>query len=289
MSPPRALVAALQHLAVRTSPLDRAAMIGAGVVAVMISIALLAPWIAPYHPNHINLLERMQPPSWRHLAGTDEVGRDVLSRILFGARASLAVGCGIVAIGASVGTLLGAIGGYRGGWLETVLMRAMDVFMSLPGLVIGLALAAALGPSLLNVVLALGALTIPYYTRLARAQALVVRGSGYVMVSRSMGASVWLQLRRNVLPNVLTPVIVYATSNVGAAILAGASLSFVGLGAQPPIAEWGSMVSASRAQLVEHWWCPLFPALAIAVTVMGFNLLGDGIRDMLDPRSSAGR
>jgi peptide/nickel transport system permease protein len=269
--------------------LDRAAILGALIVLGMIVLALLAPWIAPYDPNHINLLERMQPPDWKHPAGTDEVGRDVLSRIIFGARASLAVGCGIVAIGASVGTLLGSIGGYRGGWPEAVLMRVMDASMSLPALVIGLALAAALGPSLTNAMLALGVLTIPHYTRLARAQALVIRESGYVMVSRSMGANGWLQLRRNILPNVLGPVIVYATSNIGAAILAGASLSFVGLGAQPPLAEWGSMVSSSRAQLLEHWWCPLFPGLAIAVTVMGFNLLGDGVRDVLDPRLRIGR
>ncbi|MBW7836975.1 MAG: ABC transporter permease subunit [Sphingomonadales bacterium] len=264
-----------------------AAAIGFMVVMLIAGTALLAPLIAPYDPDAIALDQRLLPPGPTHWAGTDEVGRDLLSRILWGARASLAVGLGIVAIASVLGTLIGCFSGYVGKTSDSLIMRLMDVVMALPGLVIAMALTAALGPSLVNAALALGLLAVPYYTRVARAQTLAIKQLNFVRASQVMGAGTWHQLRVNIIPNVLPHILVLMTMHVGAAILAAAALSFIGLGAQPPAAEWGALINAGRHYVLEQWWYSAFPGLVMAITVYGFNLLGDGLRDALDPKSKS--
>lgn len=264
-----------------------AAAIGFFVVTSIVVLALLAPLIAPYDPDAIALDQRLLPPSFTHWAGTDEVGRDLMSRILWGARSSLAVGLGIVAIASVLGTLSGCFSGFIGRTPDSLIMRLMDVIMALPGLVIAMALTAALGPSLVNAALALGLLAVPYYTRVARAQTLAVKQLNFVRASQVMGAGTWHQLRVNIIPNVLPHVLVLMTMHVGAAILAAAALSFIGLGAQPPASEWGALINAGRHYVLEQWWYSAFPGLVMAVTVYGFNLLGDGLRDAMDPKSKS--
>ncbi len=264
-----------------------AAAIGFMVVMLIAGMALLAPLLAPYDPDAIALDRRLLPPGPAHWAGTDEVGRDLLSRILWGARASLAVGLGIVAIASVMGTLIGCFSGYVGKTSDSLIMRLMDVVMALPGLVIAMALTAALGPSLVNAALALGLLAVPYYTRVARAQTLAIKQLNFVRASQVMGAGTWHQLRVNIIPNVLPHILVLMTMHVGAAILAAAALSFIGLGAQPPAAEWGALINAGRHYVLEQWWYSAFPGLVMAITVYGFNLLGDGLRDALDPKSKS--
>lgn len=264
-----------------------AAAIGFMVVMLIAGMALLAPLLAPYDPDAIALDRRLLPPGPAHWAGTDEVGRDLLSRILWGARASLAVGVGIVTIASVLGTLIGCFSGYVGKTSDSLIMRLMDVVMALPGLVIAMALTAALGPSLVNAALALGLLAVPYYTRVARAQTLAIKQLNFVRASKVMGAGTWHQLRVNIIPNVLPHILVLMTMHVGAAILAAAALSFIGLGAQPPAAEWGALINAGRHYVLEQWWYSAFPGLVMAITVYGFNLLGDGLRDALDPKSKS--
>ncbi len=257
-------------------------LLGAVIVVSVLLTAILAPWLAPADPNALDLSVRFQAPGPAHLAGTDEVGRDVLSRIIVGARISLATGLGIVAMGCSLGTMIGCFSGLQGGKIDTLLMRSMDAVMALPGMVLALALTAALGPSLLNATLALGLVAVPYYARVARGETLSIRMSGYVLVARVTGASTLWQFRNNILPNCAPIILTYAISNLGTAIVAGATLSFIGLGAQPPTPEWGSMVNAGRDYLIEHWWCALFPGIAIAIATLGFNLLGDAFTAALD-------
>lgn len=259
------------------------ALLGLVIVLAIVVLSLLAPVIAPYDPNAIALDRRLLPPGAAHWAGTDEVGRDLLSRIIWGARASLAVGLAIVALASVTGTLIGCLSGYLGGAVDSVIMRLMDVVMALPGLVVAMALTAALGPSLVNAAFALGVLAIPYYSRVARAQTLVIRERSFVRASRIMGAGTWHQLRVNILPNILPHMLVLMTLHIGAAILAAGALSFIGLGAQPPLSEWGALINAGRHYVLEQWWYCAFPGMAMALTVYGFNLLGDGLRDAIDP------
>jgi peptide/nickel transport system permease protein len=257
---------------------------GAAILIVVGLAALLAPWIAPYDPDAIDLARRLLPPDALHWAGTDEVGRDLLSRILWGARASLGVGLCIVLVAGTLGTLIGAFAGLVGGWTEAIVMRVMELIMALPGLVIAMALTAALGPSLLHAALALSLLASPYYARVARGQTLLVRQQGFVKAATVMGAGSWHQLRVNILPNILPQILVLMTLHVGSAILSAATLSFIGLGAQPPLSEWGALINVGRHFVLEQWWYPVFPGLAIVAAVLGFNLLGDGVRDLLDPK-----
>ncbi len=267
---------------------DHPAMaVGFVIVTTVLLTALLAPILAPYDPNAIALDRRLLPPDSSHWIGTDEVGRDLLSRIIWGARASLAVGLGIVLIASTLGTMIGSLSGYIGGATDTAIMRIMDVIMALPGLVMAMALTAALGPSLLNAAIVLGILAVPYYTRVARAQTLSLRELNYVRASRIMGAGLWWQLRVNIIPNILPHILVLMTMHIGGAILAAAALSFIGLGAQAPLSEWGALINAGRHFILEQWWYSATPGLVMAVTVYGFNLLGDGLRDVLDPKSRA--
>lgn len=264
------------------------AMAASMFVILVTTAALVAPWLTPYAPNAMDLRAVLQPPSWSHLAGTDELGRDLLTRILFGARPSIGAGFGIVAIGSILGLMIGTLSGLIGGWIDTLVMRITDVVMALPGLVVALALTAALGPSLFNAVVALGVLSVPAYIRVSRGQTLSLREREYILASRSMGAGVWHLTIRHILPNVFPPVLVFMTFHLGSAILASSALSFIGLGMQPPHAEWGSMIGAGREYVLSYWWYVTIPGLVIILTAASFNLLGDALRDLTDPRR-AGR
>ena len=259
-------------------------LVAATIVTVVCFAAIAAPWLTPYSPNAMDLNGVLQAPSWTHLAGTDELGRDLLTRILHGARPSVAAALGIVGIGTAFGLLIGTLSGLLSGWFDTVVMRLTDVVLALPGLVVALALTAALGPSLFNAVVALGLLAVPAYIRVARGQTLALRETEYVLAARSMGASTLHLMRVHMLPNVLPPVLVFMTFHLGASILASSALSFIGLGAQPPDAEWGSMIGAGREYVLGHWWYVTLPGVVIILTASSFNILGDALRDMLDPR-----
>lgn len=257
---------------------------GLAMLLVVIICVGILPSLLPFDPNAIDLRARLAPPSWSHLFGTDEVGRDIFIRVLHGGRVSIGVALFVVMVSASVGTVIGGLSGILGGKVDTTIMRFMDVVLAVPSLVLTMALAAALGPSLVNAMIAIALVRIPTYVRLSRGQALVVRAAGYVMAARVFGARSWQLLRLHVIPNILSPVIVQATLDIGAVILMVAGLSFIGLGAQPPAAEWGAMVSAGRSFILDQWWYSAFPGLAILFTAIAFNLLGDGIRDLIDPR-----
>lgn len=259
-------------------------VVGLGVVVGVVLVMVLAPLLSPYDPNRLNLTARLGPPSWHHWFGTDEVGRDLLSRVIWGARTSVCVGVIAVAVSTGIGTLIGAGSGFSGGRIDTAVMRIMDVLLAFPSFILAMSLAAALGPSLVNAVVPIIIVRTPFYVRLARGQALTLRDRAYVRAAISFGSSRWHIVRQHILPNIMAPVIVQSTSDVGLAILTVSALSFIGLGAQQPTSEWGAMVANGRAYFLDQWWYPSFPGLAILVTAMGFNLLGDGLREMLDPR-----
>jgi peptide/nickel transport system permease protein len=263
---------------------NASAVAGCVIIAVMVFMAVFASLLSPYDPIRISLPERLKPPSAVHLFGTDELGRDILSRIMHGARISLRIGALVVLIAGGLGALTGAISGYVGQRLDNLIMRVMDVILSFPPLVLALALAAALGPDLNNAILAVAFVMIPKFARLVRGEALAVKERQFIAAARAAGAkSLWIILH-HILPNCLASVIVLATLVLGEAILIAASLSFIGLGAQPPTPEWGAMVSVGRKFLMDQWWYATFPGLFILTTVIGFNILGDALRDILDPR-----
>lgn len=259
-------------------------VVGLVVIALFIFAAIAAPVIAPYDPNKQILSQRLKPPSVEHLFGTDQLGRDVLSRIIWGARISLTVGL-VVVISASVfGTLVGLLAGYFGGFVDDALMRITDIFFAFPSLILAMAIAGALGPSIENAMIAIAAVTWPVYARLVRGQVLQIREREYVQAAEISGATGARIIRKHLLPNSLSPLFVQASLDMGGAILIAAGLSFIGFGAQPPLAEWGVMISDGRKYVSTQAWLPLFPGLAILFTVAAFNLIGDGLRDALDPR-----
>ncbi len=263
------------------NPLTLAGVI---IVVVFVIAAVAAPIVAPYEPNKQNLALRLKPPSAQHLLGTDQLGRDVLSRIVWGARISLTVGL-VVVISASIfGTIVGMIAGYWGGWTDDGLMRLTDVFFAFPSLILAMAIAGALDPSISNAMIAIAVVTWPVYARLVRAQVLQLLRREFVEAAESIGASSFRIISRHLLPNSLSPLLVQISFDMGGAILIAAGLSFIGFGAQPPLAEWGVMISDGRKYVTTHPWLPLFPGLAILVVVAAFNLIGDGLRDILDPR-----
>jgi len=265
----------------RRNPLS---LIGLGIVLAVGLVALAAPVVAPHPPDAVALAERLLPPGPSHWFGTDEMGRDILSRVIWGARVSLSAGLIIVGIGAFFGIAIGSASGAIGGVTDTLIMRLMDVILAFPSLVLSMALAAALGPNLTNAMLAVAFVRIPVYVRLVRGQALEVREKDFVRASRASGASGTWTVVHHIIPNTLTPVLVQASLDIGGAILTASALSFLGLGAQPPTAEWGAMVSSGRRFILDQWWYATFPGAAILVTAIGFNLFGDGLRDILDPR-----
>lgn len=259
-------------------------IVGAGIAIVWVVLAVFAPFIAPHDPL-AQEFTRFQAPSGGHLFGTDELGRDVLSRVIFGARVSLPLAALLVVLSVIIGGTLGALAGYRGGAVDEVIMRVVDLVFAFPTVILAMAVAAALGSDLRNAVLAVLIVSWPAYARVVRGLVLSARSADYVLSSRLLGASSFTALRRDVLPNVLGPVAVLATLDVGNAILLLSGLSFLGLGAKPPTAEWGSMV-ATGAQNFDFWWVGTFPGLAILTAVMAFNFIGDALRDRLDPRTA---
>lgn len=262
------------------------AVAGAVIVLVAVLTAILAPWIAPHPPTKIYYEAVQAPPSWQHPFGTDQLGRDVLSRVIYGARISMTVGVIVVAIGLSFGTLLGLLAGYYQGWVDQVVMRVMEILLAFPEILLAIAIVAILGPDLNNTMIAVGISVIPVYALTVRSSVLSILEREYIQAARALGASnLWI-IFHHVLPNVASPILVVATVNVGVAILVAAGLSYVGLGAQPPTPEWGSMLSQARDYLQTSWWIATFPGLAITLVVLGFNLLGDALRDLIDPRSS---
>lgn len=258
------------------------------IILLFVLGAILAPWLTPYPEQgrgEPNVLEKFQPPSPRHPLGTDNLGRDLLARILFGGRTSLSIGFLVVAIALAIGTPLGALAGYFGGWLDEAIMRLTDVFLSFPSLLLAIAIAAALGPSFTNAMIAIALTWWPWYTRLVRAQTLSLRERPFVEAARGIGVREGTIILRHILPNVMTPVLVQATMDIGSAILTGAAMSFIGLGAQPPTPDWGQMVNLGRIYFINHPWMATFPGLAIFLVSLSFNLLGDSIRDITDPRT----
>jgi peptide/nickel transport system permease protein len=259
--------------------------LGVLVVIVTIAAAIVGPFIVPMSATSQDLPQRLVGPMWGHPLGLDELGRDVLARLLAGARVSLLVGVFVVSISAVVGTLVGSIAGYAGGWIDEVIGRVMDVLLAFPGILLAIALVAVLGPSLTNVVIALASIGWVGYARLVRGQALKIRELEYVQAARALGATAPRILLRHVIPATLSPVIVQATLGMASAIIAEASLSFLGLGVQPPTPSWGTMLDAGRSHLLDAPHLTLFPGIAIALLVLGFNLSGEMLRDRLDPRT----
>jgi peptide/nickel transport system permease protein len=263
---------------------SRLNVVGVAIVGVIVIVAVFGPWLTPFRPDHIDLLVRLQPPSGRHLFGTDDFGRDIFSRVLAGARISLEVAAVILLASVAIGTVLGILSALVGGIVDEIIMRVTDLFLAFPALILAAAIAATLGPSLTNTMLALSTVYWPWYARLARGQVLSLREREFVLAARVAGASTGRIISKHLLRNVFPIVIVQMSLDVGYAILFTSSLSFLGLGAQPPAPEWGAMMTDARGFLRDYWWYPTFPGLALALTVLGFNLLGDGLRDWFDPR-----
>lgn len=268
---------------VRHNPL---AAIGTVLVFIFVTLAIFAPWFAPHDPAQIDLPNRLQRPSSTHSCGTDELGRDILSRLIFGSRISMMVGSSVVTVSLFLGLIVGSIAGYYGGRLDRfVNVIVMNAFLSFPGILIAIAFVAFRGPGVLNLVLALSLGGWVGYARLVRAQVLAAREREYVEASRALGASDFRVIARHILPNIIQPVIVQAAIGMAGAILAEATMSFLGLGVPPPTASWGSMLNDARAHLLDAPHLVIFPALAVMIAVLSFNFIGDGLRDLLDPRS----
>lgn len=263
---------------------NRMALAGGGIVLLFVALAVLAPLIAPYDPVRTNFLAIRRPPSELHWLGTDELGRDILSRMLYGAQASLMAGVFSVMISVAVGVPIGMIAGWVGGWTDSVISRCTEALLACPFLILAIAFAAVLGPSLTNAMIAIGLSAVPVFVRLARGQVIAVRNEDYVEGARAVGlGGAWI-LALHVAPNVLPPILVQATLTIAEAIIAEASLSFLGLGQQPPSPSWGSMLNTAKNFLEQAPWMSISPGVAIFLVVLGFNLLGDGLRDALDPK-----
>ena len=266
------------------------AVAGLAVIVVLLVAALLAPWLTPHPPAEQYRDALLLPPawlaggSWTFPLGTDDVGRDLLSRLLYGSRVSLLIGCIVVTLSLAAGVMLGLAAGFFRGAVETSIMRLMDIMLALPSLLLAIAIVAVLGPSLTNAMIAIAVVVLPHYVRLTRASVIAETAKDYVMASQVAGASLLRQMFVNVLPNCLAPLIVQATLGFSAAILDAAALGFLGLGAQPPTPEWGTMLADARQFIQRAWWVVTFPGLAILLTVLAFNLMGDGLRDALDPK-----
>jgi peptide/nickel transport system permease protein len=265
------------------NPLNVVAIV---LIAALAACALLAPLLAPYDPLLQDLGSRLRPPSREHWLGTDSLGRDIASRLLYGARISLVIGVVVVASAGVFGTIVGLVAGYAGGLVDEALMRLTEVFLAFPALILAMAIAGALGPSLTNAIIAIAAVTWAVYARLVRGQVLSLRRREFVEAARAIGASRVRILRLHLLPNAFAPLMIQASFDMGSSIIAAAGLSFIGFGAQPPTPEWGVMISEGRNFISTQPWLSLFPGLAILIAVGSFNLLGDGLRDAFDPRLS---
>ena len=263
---------------------SRAAVAGAGIVLIFVLMAVLAPVLVPYNPIQGNLNDRLQSFSGAHWLGTDELGRDLLSRILYGARVSLQIQIVAVVLALIVGVLLGSLSGYLGGYVDTIIMRCMDILLAFPGIFLALGIIAALGPGLLNLMFAAGISSIPQFARIVRASILSLKEREFVDAALALGSGSNRVMFRHLLPNCLAPIIVQSTLRMATVLLTASGLSFLGLGVQPPMPEWGAMLSNSRSYLIVAPHVATIPGLAIMVVVVGFNLFGDGLRDTLDPR-----
>jgi peptide/nickel transport system permease protein len=266
----------------RHSPLN---LLGVVLIALFLFLVVFGSVLAPHDPIQPNVALKLQPPSSTYWFGTDELGRDVFSRVLSGAKYSLGIAFIILSIAVVVGTLVGLIAGYVGGLVDELLMRLTDLFLAFPALVLAMAIAATLGRNLQNTVIALTVVYWPWYARLVRGQVLWLKEREFIEAARAIGASPWRIVGRHILPNTFAVIIVQLTLDVGYAVLATSGLSFLGLGAQPPTPEWGTMIAGARTFFRDAWWYITFPGLALTLTVLGFNLLGDGLRDFLDPRT----
>lgn len=268
---------------------NRLAVVGLVIVLLLILMAAIGPYFVPYPEDAegaIHMDQRLQPPSWEHPFGTNDVGADIFSRLIVGSRTSLGVGVLVLVFAVVIGVPLGAIAGYFGGFVNELIMRVTDIFLTVPALILALAIAAALGPSIRNAMIALAIVWWPGFCRLTRGQVLALRQQTYVEAAQAIGCGDGRIIFRHVLPNSLTPIMVKISMDIGFAILVAAALSFIGVGAQPPMPEWGAMVSLGRKYLPEWWWFSVFPGLAIFITVFAFNMLGDGLRDVLDPHDN---
>jgi peptide/nickel transport system permease protein len=266
---------------------NRLNLVGVVIVFGFLFLSLLGPTLAPYDPNAQDITNsKLLGPSWDHPFGTDELGRDVLSRIMAGTRISLQVAVVVLGFAVSFGTVVGAISGFFGGFVDEMLMRFTDMFLAFPAFVLAIAIAASLGKNLTNTMIALSTVFWPWYARLVRGQVLAIKERDFVDAARSVGLSPSRLLFRHILPNAISVVIIQVTLDVGYAVLATSSLSFIGLGAQPPLPEWGTMMSTARNYFRDAWWYITFPGIALTLTVFAFNVLGDGLQDALDPRSS---
>jgi peptide/nickel transport system permease protein len=262
-------------------------------LSLVILLAVFAPLMTPFPDQGAgepNIAEKLKAPNREHPLGTDKLGRDLWARILFGARTSLMIGFTVTVLGAFIGTILGAIAGYFGGWIDEIIMRITDVFLAFPPLLLAIIMAAVLGPSITNTIIAITVTWWPWYTRIIRGQAISVRERNYIKAAIVIGVNDRTIIKRHLLPNIMTPVLVQATLDLGSAILVAASLSFIGLGTQPPAADWGVLVSEGRELLLSgRWWLSVYPGLAMFLTVTALNLMGDGVRDAADPRTRGGK
>ncbi len=264
---------------------QRLALVAGMFVALLVLVALFAPWIVPYDPEGYFDYDALNAgPSMAHWFGVDALGRDIFSRVVMGARISLAAGLLSVTIGAVIGTLMGLLAGYYQGWIERIAMRISDVLLAFPGMLLAIGVVAILGSSMVNVIIAVAVFSIPAFARLVRGNTLSLKEMTYVEAVRSLGASDFTIMLRHILPGTVSPIVVYGTMRIGTSIITAASLSFLGMGAQPPTPEWGAMLNEARSDMVVAPHVALFPALAIFFTVLAFNLLGDGLRDALDPK-----
>ncbi len=269
----------------RTFARNRLAMVGLAIVLMLVAVALLANVLAPYPPTVGELSQRLLPPSTTHFFGTDDQGRDIFSRLLHGSRITLFVVALVAVLAAPVGLLVGTASGYAGGWIDAVLMRITDIFLAFPRLILALAFVAALGPGIENAVIAIAITSWPPYARIARAETLSIRQADYISAVKLLGASPLRIVVRHVMPLCVPSVIVRVTLDMAGIILTAAGLGFLGLGAQPPMPEWGAMIAAGRAYVLDQWWVAAAPGAAIFIVSLGFNLLGDGLRDALDPKA----
>jgi peptide/nickel transport system permease protein len=263
---------------------NRAAMAGGIIVLLFVATALLAPWLSPHHPNEGDLTKRLKAPDREHFLGTDPLGRDLLSRVIYGARISLQIQIVAVMIALFVGTILGMVGGYYGGTFDNLIMRIMDILLAFPGIFLAIAIIAVLGPGLTNLMLAAGIYSIPQFARIVRGSVLSLKEKEFVEAAKAVGENDFNILLRYLLPNSMAPIIVQTTLRMATVLLTASGLSFLGLGVQPPTPEWGAMLSNARAYLITAPHVATVPGLAIMLVVMGFNLFGDGLRDSLDPR-----
>ncbi len=263
---------------------NRRAKVGLYIIILILIVAIGAPLLSPAHPENINLGASLQAPSFQHWLGTDKLGRDILSRIIYGSRVSLIVGVVAVGISGIIGIILGAIAGYFGKWADQVIMRLVDILLAFPSILLAITLVAVLGASLWNVMLAIGLVSWVGYARVVRGEFLSKRNQEFVLAAKTSGASYFRIIFRHMLPNSMAPIIVMATLGMAGAIITESSLSFLGLGVQPPTPSWGQMLSDGRTIMRQAWWVSTFPGLAIMITVLAFNLLGDGLRDAMDPK-----